>query len=605
MLAELFLQPTWLYAALAVIPIILLYLLRPRPKTKTIPSLMFLLRDKGKKSLTGFLRKLIVNTLLVIHLLAILLFAAALAQPFLEVPAITAASNNVLILDNSASMHATDNNQPRYQQARNEAINALGRRNTVILAGTIPEVVLEQASREEATNYINNWQPSHQPLRLRPAIIEAQRHAEADTAVTIISDFQDTETNTDYTDAIRTIQALGVTVHLQHVGTTNTNNVAITSVDARDTQTTIQVRNYDTQPRAVSACIAGNCQEFSLQAQETQSWSFSTPPGVSEVILDTQDDLSIDDRAYISAEEQTTIRTLVVTNGNWQESNLAQALSAIQRTTPLTFETTINRPPALTTVDHDLIIFYDINPNTVVSRTIRDAQQAVEQGAGAIIHYQEALFSIPYEQLLPVNFIEEAGAASILSTDAVRAYIGMDFGSTPQHYITTPTPRAVVIAQTNQEHPVIVRERLGAGTTLYYGLPTTASFSNNPEYPLFWKETLDDLLQRQSAQTLTRTVGEVITSDQPVRTPAGETRRGTILLDKVGVYTIGEQQLVANLANQQESNINAPPPSGAGIERILTQEERTREQNITVYVLWALLALISLELIYLKYRGDL
>ena len=304
-LAQIFSQPTWLYAALATIPIILLYLLRPKPRKKTLPSLMFLMRDKGKKRLTGFLRRLVINTLLFVQLLAILLFAAALAQPHLELPALTGASHSVIILDNSASMHATDNGIPRHETARAHAQQSLTRTNTIILAGSIPELALEQASAEEARAYLNNWQPSHQPTKLRPAILEAQRHADSDTALTIISDFQDTETHTNYEDAITTLQALDIQVQLQHVGTQNTNNVGIISVQARDTQTSIEVRNYDNQPRTVTGCVGGVCNEFDLEAQETQSWSFNTPPGISEVTLDTNDDFSIDDSVYISSEEQT------------------------------------------------------------------------------------------------------------------------------------------------------------------------------------------------------------------------------------------------------------------------------------------------------------
>ena len=604
-LADIFLQPTWLYAALTVIPILILYLLRPKPKKKTIPSLMFLLRDKGKKSLTGFLRRLIINALLIIHLLALLLLAAALAQPFMNVPSATSASNNVLILDNSASMQATDNGVVRYEQAKSLAGEQLARRNTIILAGAIPEVALEAASREETRTFLNNWRPSDQPTHLRPAILEAQRHAQDDTRITIISDFRDTEENTNYVDAIQTLQALGHSVHLEHVGANNDNNVGIVDVQARDTQTTIRIRNYQPEPTTLSRCVAGNCQEFSIGAQETQSWSFNTPPGVSEVTINSNDDLELDNKAYISAEEQRTIRTLIITNGEWDNSPLAQALDAIEQTTPMNFETTINRPPQLVEVNHDLIILHEINPNTVVSRTLRDAAEAVQGGAAAIILHQEAQFAIPYEELIPVLYEEQGEAASIQSTDAVRAYIGMDFGSTPSYYQTSTKPQARVIARTNQDHPVIVRRPLGAGNTLYYGLPPTASFTNNPEYPLFWKTEIDELLGRSNAQTLTRRTGEVITSQTPVRTPSGETKQGRILLDEVGVYTIGQRQIVANLANNQESNLQAPAPSGAGIERILTQEERTQEQNLTTHALWALLALLLIELIYLKWRGDL
>lgn len=566
---------------------------------------MFLLRDKGKKSLTGFLRRLIINALLIIHLLALLLLAAALAQPYLEVPSASSANNHVLILDNSASMQATDNGVVRYEQAKSLAADQLSRRNTIILAGAIPEVALEAASREEARTFLSNWRPSDQPTHLRPAILEAQRHAQEDTQVTIISDFRDTEENTNYIDAVQTLQALGHNVHLEHVGTTNDNNQAIVDVQARDTQTTVRIRNYHNQPTTLNGCVAGNCQEFSLEAQETQSWSFNTPPGVSEVTIDANDDLEADNQAYISAEEQRTIRTLIITNGDWEDSPLAQALDAIEQTTPMNFETTINRPPQLTDVNHDLIILHEINPDTVVSRTLRDAAEAVRTGAASIILHQEAQFAIPYEELIPVTYQDQGAAASIQSTDAVREYIGIEFGSTPTYYQTSTKDQARIIARSDEEHPVIVRRPLGAGNTLYYGLPPQASFTNNPEYPLFWKTEIDELLGRSNAQTLTRRTGEVINAQQPVRTPSGETKQGTILLDQAGVYTIGQRQVVANLANNQESNLNAPAPSGAGIERILTQEERTQEQNLTTHALWVLLALLLIELIYLKWRGDL
>lgn len=603
-LAEIFLQPAGLYAALAAIPILILYLLRPKPRKQTIPSLMFLLRDKGKKTFSGFLRRLVTNLLLLIHLLAILLFALALAKPYLDVPAVTSASNTIIVLDSSASMQARDDGTPRYQKAREHAIDRLSRDNTIILAGAIPEVALANADRQEAQTYLQNWQPSDQPTHLRPAILEAQQYAEEDAALTIISDFRDTEQDTNYQDAIKTIQALGVTADLEHVGAENTNNIGIIDVDASDTKTTIAVRNYKTVPTTVQACIGGVCRNFNLQAQETQEWTFSTPPGISEVLLDTNDDFPVDDKATISAEQQTQIDVLVVTNGDWQQSSLKQALDAIQRTTPLTFNTRINRPPQLTDVNDDLIIYHDVDPQLVVARTTRETVEAVRAGSAAIITHQPSTFGIPYGELLPVTYQAEGDAAGIENTDLLRPYIGMNFGSTPTHHATTAQQDTQVIAQTSTASPVIALKRLGSGSSLYYGLPETASFTNNPEYPLFWKATIDELLRRENAQDLTKNTGEVIESQQPIQTPTGR-KSGTVALTHTGTYKSPDKTIAANLANSQESKISAPAPTGSGVEKLLAAEERTRQQDLSDYALWALLALLVIEILYLKWRGDL
>jgi len=51
------------WALLALIPFILLYLRRPRPQDRIIPSLMFLMQEKKTSNRYAFLQKFITNIL--------------------------------------------------------------------------------------------------------------------------------------------------------------------------------------------------------------------------------------------------------------------------------------------------------------------------------------------------------------------------------------------------------------------------------------------------------------------------------------------------------------------------------------------------------------
>ena len=77
------LNPLGWYAFLALIPFILIYLIRPKTLTQTIPSLMFFMKEQKKAKAFSFLQRLLNNILFILQLLAILLLAFALLNPSL------------------------------------------------------------------------------------------------------------------------------------------------------------------------------------------------------------------------------------------------------------------------------------------------------------------------------------------------------------------------------------------------------------------------------------------------------------------------------------------------------------------------------------------
>src|SRR3989337_3817043 len=94
-----------LYALLSIIPLIIIYLLRPRPLKIKIPSLMFLLDIEKKKRLNVF-RKFLKDPLFLIQLFVLTLVALAIAAPFIMANEQAGGGSTVIVLDASASMQA-------------------------------------------------------------------------------------------------------------------------------------------------------------------------------------------------------------------------------------------------------------------------------------------------------------------------------------------------------------------------------------------------------------------------------------------------------------------------------------------------------------------
>jgi len=61
-----------LIALASLIPFIILYLRKPRPQDRVIPSLMFLLQNKKTSKQADFLRKFLTNLLFFIQLLVLI-----------------------------------------------------------------------------------------------------------------------------------------------------------------------------------------------------------------------------------------------------------------------------------------------------------------------------------------------------------------------------------------------------------------------------------------------------------------------------------------------------------------------------------------------------
>src|SRR3989344_777930 len=154
-----FANPAGLYALLALVPLIILYLIRPRPKEMTIPSLMFLMEEKGFSRQSSFLRRLLRDILFLIHILALLGLAFAVANPSSIVPYDATARSTVVVLDASASMHAHEGGATRFKKAISTARDNLKGSTSVIVAENTPLLLLESKNKVRAETLLGSLEP--------------------------------------------------------------------------------------------------------------------------------------------------------------------------------------------------------------------------------------------------------------------------------------------------------------------------------------------------------------------------------------------------------------------------------------------------------------
>src|SRR5688500_3843026 len=175
-----FAAPTMPWLGLLAVPVILLYVLKVRVRRVPVSTLMFwekVYEEKAPRSLWERLRHLS-SLLLQLALLALLVIA--LADPVFDWEA-KAARRVVLVVDNSASMQATDVKPTRLDAAKRGAVSLLdGLRPrdemAVLSAGTRPEVVVGMTGDSRTLkDAVDSIPATDGPTRVAEAVDLARR----------------------------------------------------------------------------------------------------------------------------------------------------------------------------------------------------------------------------------------------------------------------------------------------------------------------------------------------------------------------------------------------------------------------------------------------
>ncbi|PJE65253.1 hypothetical protein COU91_02600, partial [Candidatus Saccharibacteria bacterium CG10_big_fil_rev_8_21_14_0_10_47_8] len=195
LLSNYFSNTIGLYALLSLIPLILLYLIKPKPKKLIIPSLLFFIKESNKSNINSFLQKFIRDLLFFLQLLVLILLSLTIANPFITVSKELFVENSVIVLDVSASMQAMEEGSTRFDKAIEVAQDKLGSRNTIILVSNVPQILVENEGENDARQALDLLKPRDTETSLYDAIMAAKDYTQSSNSkVTVISDFIGTET---------------------------------------------------------------------------------------------------------------------------------------------------------------------------------------------------------------------------------------------------------------------------------------------------------------------------------------------------------------------------------------------------------------------------
>jgi hypothetical protein len=592
------LTPLGLLALAGLVPLILLYFIRPNPEERRLPTLQFLAAQSRRESANPLLERLRRSLLLLVQILAIVLLALALAQPFQFVPERTAVEETVVVVDASASMATRTGDGTRFDGATAAAREAVTATTSVVVSGQDASVVLRKGGPPEARTALDEVTVTGTTGDLRTAIASAAAVAGEGARIVVYSDFVDAS---DWADAVQTARARGLLVDLEPFAGGGRDNVGIVDRSFSGNAVTLSVKNYGNSTIRRTLELGDQEAQLTLSGGDLQQVTFDVPAQGGAARLTPGDTFRVDDVAYVAAPRDATVDVLVLTND--RNRFLLTALSVIEQVS-----LTVESPPTTVDSNYDVVVYSNVASDRLLRSNVQAGVDAVENGGGVAVQAQTDLPGTLGSLLLldPGEVRANPGIARVAEDPLTR---GISF-SPPEAYVSGTLAEGRPLVETTDGSPLLATTTRGSGRVLYYGyIEDSSSFKYNYQYPVFWKRVVFHLAGRQTLSELNYRTGtrlEFETARQ-VQTPTGTVTGRTVPLSATGFYTVGDRRVSASLLDERESDVAAAGLSadGEGSDVPVRREEQPVPRAYTPWVALAALAVTFGELVYLRRRGDL
>ncbi|MBI2651384.1 BatA domain-containing protein [Candidatus Woesearchaeota archaeon] len=616
---------TGLFALISLIPFIVLYLRKPKPQDRVIPSLMFILQNKKKSNQYDFLQKFLSNLLFFIQLFALTGLSLAIAEPFMKIPYDVSLENTVVILDVSASMHAKENGIARFDNALKEAKKSLSGKNSIILAENIPLIALENEDEKIAATVLENLNPKATATNLGDAMLLAKDILQDKPGrIAVISDFS----NVDGPDLLAVKKAISseeVIVNFIDVSN-NAENAGIIGMDVAKHSIKVFVKNFNNAQKQVSLRLVKDGKTLSESGKITllpnslESFVFDdTPIGISKIELKPDDDLNVDNVGYISAPLKKKINVLLITNKD--NTNIENALIASKD-----ISLNVVNPPVLTLntkgekiepFSHDVIIVSSINNigqrDGILPGTFQDLSNYVKNGGKLIIAAQDDLSAFKMADVDILNFkgaVEQTKKVCATVVNEITKQFQNEgcFATVSKYLAASPKKDTNVIASVD-DAPIMAFKEYSKGKIFYYGIIDAASdFKTLPSYPIFWNSLIGSISNAEDINDFNVKTGKVLAvSQQEVKTPSSSLKTSKVIFDEAGIYEFNGKKFAANLLDEKESDVtkkSALKEEGKSAEA-LKDRKAERDFSFSVLLLVVVFLLMCFEVFYIKWRGDL
>lgn len=599
-----FANPVGLWGLSALIPLILLYLIRPRPLKMEIPSLMFFLNQKENPRQQQFFRRITKDWLFLLQLLILLLLALHLAEPLTKYQHDITAENTVIVLDVSGSSQVYEGRQTRFEKGIQFAMDALGGKNTLILAKGGPKIVGVDLSYQDAMDTLRGTLPSASTSAIGDSMVLAGETLNGrEGRVVVISDFINT-VGIDPNTARAVLMSKGLVVDMiSTIEGQRKRNVGIVNMEVDDESVTIFVKNFNEREEKATVVAGSFRKDITVGSQSTETVSFETPKENLKVELLVEDDFPLDNTAYIATPKSQKIRVLLISNN--ESVFVRNALTTLSEV-----ELEFAEPPIVPTSKYDIYVIHQVQPGNVLPGTFESIEEHVSEGSNLIIAAQKDMDQMNYKNLLPVTIGERAGHG-VLQVEQTNTFTrDLTFGGLDQYWKTGNLKGTVSIVSDGFNSSVIAFQQRGAGKILYFGIEEQASdFKVSPSYPIFWAKLLRFMVGQDTVSNLNVKTGTtaILEAVQSIKTPAGSVKQNVLVYEYSGLYEFEHKVIAANLLDQDESQINAVEQSSAAVKREveLRPVREEREFSFEIPIALTVLGLLFLELVYIKWRGDL
>lgn len=623
-------NPLALIALLSVIPLIIIYMLRPRPKVLAIPSLMFVLKlERERKRVYASLTKIVQDPLFLIQLLILILLSIGAAGYYYTSQEPLSGEHTVLVLDTSASMQVDS----RFDDAVKIADGYVSKKNSIILASDTPLLALDGGDASSAKGIFSKVQPGAGTADLSAAITTGMRllSKEGGGRIIVISDFTNSKGD-DPVSSKNLAESYGISVNFVKVGKPADNigiiNGWIQSTDGKYGYTGV-IKNYKDQDENVKietgTGTSGNSTSFSLNVPAGGTNQFTLEnlgPGITTVQLNVKDSLSVDNKAYISIPDTSEQRILYVTDDGKLPSRTALSLL------PNSNISVVKAVPS--SLDNYTLVVLAQKETPIASDSVATIENYVRNGGNAVFIASGALAPEKTEvgliKILPVKptGIENETNGNDLGVKEVQQSsittdIRSDEISVHTYLNATERTGSTTLVALENGVPLLSYWQVGKGTVFYMGLDDELgddawnNFHNLPEYPVFWIKLVEWLGGTGDISEYNLNTGTLtsLSKTEEIKTPSKTFTSNRILFDESGIYEISGKKIAVNLYNDKESNTTVD--ASDVVQRAVAEDKSTLvradtytvKNDITDYLIGVMFLLILAEIIIVRRRGEL
>ncbi|HUS75728.1 MAG TPA: BatA and WFA domain-containing protein [Methanothrix sp.] len=566
----------------SIIPLIIIYLIRPRPKEVRFSATQFLREGEAERS--AVLSRLINDPLFWVQLLVLCTLSVAAAGPF-TVEEGPASSHLVVVLDGSASMQASFS---RALQMIEPYLDKY-QRISIVLAESMPLTVLQEGTPAEARDALRLQKAKAVSSDLSSGMTLASSLLAGEGGhMLVVSDFI-SWTGDDPQATRKILQADGRVSIVFADSYQGGDNLAL--VEAWDVpgpgyvNHTALVHNFG-PARVVPLTIRGPGGSTSRTVQMAGGadyyLSFTAHPGVNEISLDLEDAVAWDNHAYVYVPNLAKKRVLY-------RGEEGPALAALQSLPNVQAETSGQLS------NFDLIV--------VARNASLDGELNRYIDGGRVIFIASDKESPEY---LPVRVTgEQAGPASLWVRSEGFAK-GLHFDEIGIFRFPQAASRkgSTTLVEANGV-PILSYWRLGKGMVIYSGLEMDSDFYLRPEYPIFWYQMVSWITDVPDITQSNRKTGEVLHLGETaiVETPSTSIFASNLLLDEVGVYRFQGKAVAANMYDSRESSLQRKNGVDAG-QFVGGSRETIVEKDLSNWVIALAALAILLELVVMRRRRE-